>query len=81
MPHRVRDVLLVSSLYDAFILQEDAHLSEQIFLEYKSLSLSSAPMFTHVTGGEAAIEAMKKRRSTWCCHAAHRRHETVGPGP
>ncbi|HPM76810.1 MAG TPA: PEP/pyruvate-binding domain-containing protein [bacterium] len=62
MPHRVRDVLLVSSLYDAFILQEDAHLSEQIFLEYKSLSLSSAPMFTHVTGGEAAIEAMKKRR-------------------
>ena len=49
MPHRVREVLLVSSLYDAFILQEDGHLSEQIFLEYSELSLSSAPRFTHVT--------------------------------
>lgn len=62
MPHRVREVLLVSSLYDAFILQEDGHLSEQVFLEYKELSLSSAPRFTHVTSGEAALRAMEKRR-------------------
>ncbi|MDP8223450.1 MAG: PEP/pyruvate-binding domain-containing protein [Candidatus Lernaella stagnicola] len=62
MPHRVREVLLVSSLYDAFILQEDGHLTEQIFLEYKSLALSSAPRFTHVTGSQAALDAMESRR-------------------
>jgi DNA-binding NarL/FixJ family response regulator len=62
MPHRVREVLLVSSLYDAFILQEDGHLTEQVFLEYKSLALSSAPRFTHVTTGEEAIAALQRRR-------------------
>ena len=62
MPHRVREVLLVSSLYDAFILQEDGHLTEQVFLEYKSLALSSAPRFTHVTTGEEAIAALQQRR-------------------
>lgn len=62
MPHRVREVLLVSSLYDAFVLQEDGHLSEQVFFEYRALSLSSAPGFTHVTTGEAALQAMGERR-------------------
>jgi CheY-like chemotaxis protein len=62
MPHRVREVLLVSSLYDAFILQEDGHLTEQVFLEYKSLALSSAPRFTHVTSGEQALRALERRR-------------------
>ncbi len=62
MPNRVRDVLLVSSRYDAFVLEEDGHLSEQIFVEYRSLSLSSAPRFTHVTSGQAAFELLTKRR-------------------
>jgi CheY-like chemotaxis protein len=62
MPHRVREVLLLSSRYDAFVLEEDGHLTEQIFLEYKSLSLSSAPRFTHVTTFEAAFELLRSRR-------------------
>lgn len=62
MPHRVREVLLVSTPYDAFVLEEDGQLTEQVFLEYKSLSLSSAPNFTHVTDGETALELLLKRR-------------------
>ncbi len=62
MPHRVREVLLVSSLYDAFIMQEEGHLTEQIFVEYKDLNLSSAPRFTHVTTAEEALEMLKVRR-------------------
>ena len=62
MPIRVRDVLLVSSRYDAFVLEEDGHLTEQIFLEYRSLSLSSAPRFTHVTTEQAAFELLQRRR-------------------
>ncbi len=61
MPIRVRDVLLLSSRYDAFVLEEDGHLTEQIFLEYRSLSLSSAPRFTHVTTESAAFELLRVR--------------------
>lgn len=61
MPHRLRDVLLVSSRYHAFILQEDGNIEDQVFAEFKSLSLSSAPSFSHVTTGEAALETLRKR--------------------
>jgi hypothetical protein len=62
MPHRVREVLLVSSQYDAFVLEEDGQLAEQVFMEYKSLSLSSAPNFTHVTTADTALQLLRKRR-------------------
>lgn len=60
--HRVHEVLLVSSPYDAFILQQDGPLSEQVFREYSSLSLPASPRFTHVATGAAAIQRLKKRR-------------------
>ncbi len=62
MPHRVREVLLVSSPYDAFILEEDGSLTERLFDEYSELSLSSAPRVTHVTTAEAALDMMDERR-------------------
>ena len=40
MQKRVRSVLLVSTLYDAFIFEQDGRLSEQIFGEYHQLSLT-----------------------------------------
>jgi len=61
MPHRLRDVLLVSSRYHAFILQEDGNIEDQVFAEFKSLSLSSAPSFSHVTTGEAALQSLANR--------------------
>jgi len=62
MPHRLRDVLLVSSRYHAFILQEDGNIEDQVFAEFKSLSLSSAPSFCHVTTGKAALESLRRRQ-------------------
>jgi len=62
IPFRVHEVLLVSSPYDAFILQEDGHLTERMFFEYREISLSSAPRFTHATNGEEAIALLKSRR-------------------
>jgi hypothetical protein len=47
MPYRVREVLLVSSAYDAFTLEEDGTLTERLFLEYSELNLHSAPRITH----------------------------------
>ncbi|MCP4655962.1 MAG: histidine kinase [bacterium] len=62
MPYRVREVLLVSSPYDAFILEEDGLLTEQVFREYRGLSLSAPPRFTHVPSGEEAMHCLHERR-------------------
>ena len=57
MPHRVREILLVSSLYDSFTFQEDGNLGEMLFSEYQELNLSSAPTIIRVsTAGEAVRE-------------------------
>ena len=62
MPYRVREVLLVSSAYDAFILEEDGHLTERLFLQYSELNLSSAPRITHAATGSAALVLLAERR-------------------
>ena len=62
MRHRVREILLVSTSYDAFILEEDGRLTERLFLEYSELNLSSAPRVTHVKTGHAALAALAERR-------------------
>jgi DNA-binding NarL/FixJ family response regulator len=61
MPHRVREILLVSSPYDAFTLEEDGRLTERIFTEYSELNLSSAPRITHVSTGARALELLSER--------------------
>ena len=61
-PYRIREVLLVSSPYDAFILEEDGQLTEQVFLEYQQVSASSPPRFTHVRSARAAFAALEERR-------------------
>ena len=61
MPHQTREILLVSSLYDSFILEEDGQLSEHLFSDYFDLNLSYAPRITRVSTGEKALEAIKER--------------------
>ncbi|MCK4873874.1 MAG: hypothetical protein KAS72_14230 [Phycisphaerales bacterium] len=58
MPNRVREVLLVSSLYDAFILEEDGQVSELIFKEYARLNMRYAPRVTRVPTAERALELL-----------------------
>jgi DNA-binding NarL/FixJ family response regulator len=62
MAYRVREVLLVSSPYDAFTLEEDGRLTERLFLEYAELNLSSAPRITHASTGARALELLGERR-------------------
>ena len=61
MQRRVRDILLVSTFYDAFIFEQDWRLSEQIFGEYRQLNLSTAPRITSVPTGEDALELLEKQ--------------------
>ncbi len=62
MPRRVEQILLVSTAYDAFTLEEDGLLTELIYSEYVDLSLTHAPRVTRVATGEAALEALHEQR-------------------
>ncbi len=61
MPNKIREILLVSSPYDAFILEEDGRLAERIVNEYKGLNLSSPPKLTWVSSSEEALVLLSKK--------------------
>ncbi len=56
MRYKIRDILLVSSLYDQYLFEEDGRLYELIRQEFQALNLSQTPEITHVTSGTEAIE-------------------------
>jgi CheY-like chemotaxis protein len=56
MPFRVHDILLVSSLYDSFILREDGRLNELLMKESLDLHLQNVPGISHVSSGQEALE-------------------------
>lgn len=62
MPHRIREVLLVSSDYDAFVIEEDGRLSERLFVEYSELNLVTAPRIIHAATPGEALRILKNRR-------------------
>jgi len=61
MPFKVREILLVSSLYDAFIIEEEGLISEMVIGEYRNLRLSSPPRVTRVKSGKDALAQLKKK--------------------
>jgi CheY-like chemotaxis protein len=56
MPFRVNDILLVSSLYDSFILREDGRLNELLIGESLELEQHQVPGVTHVASGREALD-------------------------
>ncbi len=62
MTYRVSRILLVSSLYDAFTLEEEGLLFEQISEEYRDLALSSPPQVIRVSSGEKALREMDREK-------------------
>jgi CheY-like chemotaxis protein len=55
MARKVKEILLVSTLYDAWIMEEDCRLSERIMHEYRGLNLSHPPRLTRVSSAEEAL--------------------------
>lgn len=62
MAHRIFNVLTISSRYDAFMLEEDGRIDEQLFNEYASLNLRYPPRFTQVYTEEGAFEELKEKK-------------------
>ena len=61
MQRRIFNVLLVAAPYDAFMMEEDGRVEEQLYNEYVALNLSSPPRITRVSHISEALEAMSQK--------------------
>ncbi len=61
MNKRIYNVLLIATKYDAFMLEDDGRVDEQIFNEYTALSLRYPPRFTQATTEKEALEELESR--------------------
>jgi hypothetical protein len=61
MQYKVREILLVANLYDAYIIEQEGRFFEQVTGEYYQLNLSSAPRITGVSTPEEALEKLQEK--------------------
>ncbi|MDD3876712.1 MAG: PEP/pyruvate-binding domain-containing protein [Bacteroidales bacterium] len=59
MEKRIRNVLIICSRYDFFMLEEDGRVDEQIFNEYVSLNLRYPPTFIQASNWQEASNILK----------------------
>lgn len=62
MAQKVSDILLVSSPYQAFILEEEGRLAERIIHEYHGLNLRHPPMLTWTSSVRQALDTLSKKK-------------------
>ena len=58
---RVTEILLISTPYDGFVLEEDGQLSEQIYNQFADLSIPYIPRIHRVSCLEEAFATLQKR--------------------
>ena len=61
MQRRIFNVLLIASRYDAFMLEEDGRVEEQLYFEYVRQNLSSPPRVTRVSNMRDALEELDRK--------------------
>lgn len=61
MPFKVKEVLLIATLYDSFSIVREGQFSDKIFGEYLQLNLYAAPRFTSVNTTEDALTMLKHK--------------------
>ncbi|GAB4292525.1 MAG: PEP/pyruvate-binding domain-containing protein [Marinilabiliales bacterium] len=59
MPFKVKEILLIANLYDAFIIEKEGRFSEHILGEYHQLNLTSLPRITGVSSKEDALKQLE----------------------
>jgi len=60
-PFKVREILLIANLYDAYSIEGEGRFSDHILGEYYQLSLTSLPRVTGVSSEEEAFNKLKAR--------------------
>ena len=61
MPFKVREILLISSLYDAYAIEREGRFSEHMLGQYGQLNLTSIPRITGTSSVEQAFDILKRR--------------------
>ncbi len=61
MPTKVKEVLLVATLYDSYSIVREGQFSDKIFGEYLQLNLYAAPRFTSVNSCDDALLTLKHK--------------------
>jgi len=62
MDIRMKNVLLVSSIYDSFMLEEDGRLSDQIYEEFQNLNLRTLPRISRVSSANEALDLLEEKK-------------------
>ena len=61
MQRRIYNVLLIASPYDAFMIEEDGRVEEQLYFEYVKLNLSSPPRVAKATDYDTALAMLAEK--------------------
>ena len=61
MPTKIKEVLLVATLYDSYSIVREGQFTDKIFGEFLQLNLYTYPRFTNVSSGEEALNIMQQR--------------------
>ena len=62
MQKRIFNVLLIATPYDAFMMEDDGRVEEQIYFEYERLNLSSPPRFVQVNDFDTAAQRLSEKQ-------------------
>jgi hypothetical protein len=61
MPFKVKEILLVANLYDAYSIEKEGRFTDHILGEYHQLNLTSLPRVTGVSTEDEALEVMDSK--------------------
>ncbi len=61
MPFRVKEILLVANLYDAYAIENEGRFTEQVMGGFYQLHLSSLPRVTGVTTYKEALDKLNEK--------------------
>ncbi len=61
MPFKVKEILLVANLYDAYSIEKEGRFSEHVLGEFYSLSLSTMPRITGVSTTDEVMEQLNNK--------------------
>ncbi len=61
MPFKIKEILLIANLYDAYSIEKEGRFSDHILGEYYQLNLTSMPRVTGVSNKDEALEALESK--------------------
>ncbi len=61
MPFKVKEILLVATLYDAYSIEKEGRFSDHMLGQYHQLNLTSLPRVTGVSKLEEAMEELRNK--------------------